>query len=123
MASGYLDEEHQTLFHDLMINETFGLTLGTVIDQEAAKAGKTSIAAAFKNLVRYATSAMSVSKLSPSVSGSQRTAYGLHATTTMGRHVFSLATNAIFWAITSEGGLTSNTDRPFPNASITSWAI
>jgi len=58
VATGYLDEEHQALFHDLMLNETnSGLgNIFTVIDQEVANAGKsTDVADAFKAQVRYMT--------------------------------------------------------------------
>jgi hypothetical protein len=56
VLNGFLDEERQADFHDLMINETFGLGgIATVIDEEVAKAGKPAqVATDFKALVRYA---------------------------------------------------------------------
>jgi hypothetical protein len=59
VANGFLDETHQQLFHDLMLNETnsgFINTLNTIVDEEVANADKDpQVAADFKALIRYAT--------------------------------------------------------------------
>ncbi|MGD8393925.1 MAG: serine hydrolase [Candidatus Eiseniibacteriota bacterium] len=59
VTTGFLDEERQTLFHDLMLNETnsgFGGTLNAIVDDEVANQGlDPQVADDFKALIRFST--------------------------------------------------------------------